>query len=91
MLSRARSGWCEIPEDRFSLDAYYHPSPQKLGTMNPTGGYFMDRDLSKFDAPFFNLTQQEAKAMGKTELTCGETSKLTMNRPAAAATTGVHL
>lgn len=68
LLSRARSGWCNIPEDRFSMDAYHHPSPQKRGCFNPVGGYFMNRDLSKFDAPFFNITEQEAKAMGETSV-----------------------
>jgi acyl transferase domain-containing protein len=65
LMSRARSGWTEIPEDRFSKDAFYHPSPQKKGCFNPQGGYFMKRDLSRFDAPFFNITQQEAEGMGK--------------------------
>lgn len=65
LLSRARSGWTEIPEDRFTKDAFYHPSPQKKGCFNPNGGYFMKRDLSQFDAPFFNITQQEAVGMGE--------------------------
>lgn len=65
LLSRSRDGWTEIPEDRFSSEAYYHPSPQKTGAFNNKGGYFMKRDFSKFDAPFFNITKQEATAMGK--------------------------
>lgn len=28
----------------------------------------MDRDFSEFDAPFFNITKQEAMAMGETRL-----------------------
>ncbi|RDA85026.1 hypothetical protein CP532_4573 [Ophiocordyceps camponoti-leonardi (nom. inval.)] len=63
MLSRARSGWREIPEDRFSSKAFWHPNPQKKGCFNARGGYFMDHDLSKFDAQFFNITKQEAAAM----------------------------
>lgn len=65
MLSRARSGWGEIPKDKFSSDAYRHPSPQKRGCFNQKGGYFLDRDVTLFDAPFFNITQSEAKAMGE--------------------------
>lgn len=65
LLSRSRDGWCTIPEDRFSSDAYYHPSPQKKGCFNQKGGYFMNRDFSKFDAPFFQITEQEALAMGE--------------------------
>ncbi|KAI1846403.1 hypothetical protein JX266_007608 [Neoarthrinium moseri] len=63
LLSRSRSGWCEIPEHRFSKDAYYHPNPQKKGCINVRSGYFLDRELSTFDAPFFNITDQEALAM----------------------------
>ena len=64
LLSRARSGWSEIPKSRFNVDAYRHPSPQKRGCFNQVGGYFMQHDLSNFDAPFFNITELEAKAMG---------------------------
>lgn len=64
MLSRARSGWGEIPKDRFTADAYYHPNPQKKGCFNTRGGYFLEQDPAKFDAPFFNITRQEATSMG---------------------------
>ncbi|KAH0497490.1 hypothetical protein TgHK011_004790 [Trichoderma gracile] len=63
MLSRSRDGWRPIPEDRFSTKAFYHPDPQKKGCFNNRGGYFMDGDLSTFDAPFFHITKQEAEAM----------------------------
>ncbi|KAM6510775.1 hypothetical protein FSOLCH5_011220 [Fusarium solani] len=63
LLSRSRSGWREIPEDRFSMGAFHHPNPQKKGCINAKGGYFMNQDLSRFDAPFFNITEQEALAM----------------------------
>ncbi|KAG6022008.1 Type I Iterative PKS [Claviceps sp. Clav32 group G5] len=63
MISRSRDGWGPIPESRFSTDAYYHPNPQKKGCFNTKSGYYMNQDLSKFDAPFFNITEQEAKAM----------------------------
>ncbi|EGR49751.1 polyketide synthase [Trichoderma reesei QM6a] len=63
MLSRSRDGWRPIPEDRFTTKAFYHPDPQKKGCFNNRGGYFMDGDLSTFDAPFFHITKQEAEAM----------------------------
>ncbi|KAK8130893.1 polyketide synthase [Apiospora sp. TS-2023a] len=63
MLSRSRDGWCKVPEDRFSSKAFYHKNPQRTGTFNIKGGYFMKQDVSKFDAPFFNITKQEATAM----------------------------
>ncbi|KAG5927211.1 Type I Iterative PKS [Claviceps africana] len=63
MISRSRDGWGPIPENRFTSSAYYHPNPQKRGCYNTKNGYFMDHDLSQFDAPFFNITEQEANAM----------------------------
>jgi acyl transferase domain-containing protein len=64
LLSRSRSGWREMPEDRFSKDVFHHPNPQKKGCFNAKGGYFMNHDMSRFDAPFFNISKQEATAMG---------------------------
>ncbi|KAJ5088244.1 type I iterative polyketide synthase [Penicillium angulare] len=64
LCTRGRSGWTPIPKDRFSPGAYRHPNPSKPGTFNPAGGYFMDDDtLTRFDAPFFNVTMQEAISM----------------------------
>ena len=64
LISRARDGWCPVPADRFSSNAFYHPNPQKAGCFNFKGGYFMNYDFSKFDAPFFQISKQEALAMG---------------------------
>lgn len=63
LMSRARSGWSEIPKDRFSKDAYWHPNPEKKGCFNTSGGYFLNQDLACFDAPFFNITAQEAQSL----------------------------
>ncbi|KAJ5747242.1 uncharacterized protein N7511_008938 [Penicillium nucicola] len=63
LCTRARSGWSPIPKDRFSLDAFHHPNPSKVGAFNPVGGYFLDEDIARFDAPFFNVTVQEATSM----------------------------
>lgn len=64
MICRGRNGWSEIPKDRFSAAAYTHPNPEKKGTFNARGGYFLQHDPSMFDAPFFNITRAEAEAMG---------------------------
>ncbi|CAI7573351.1 unnamed protein product [Penicillium crustosum] len=63
LCTRARSGWSPIPKDRFSIEAFRHPNPSKVGSFNPKGGYFLDEDIARFDAPFFNLTVQEATSM----------------------------
>lgn len=64
MICRGRNGWSEIPEDRFSKGAFWHPNPAKKGAFNPRGGYFLKQDPALFDAPFFNITRAEAEAMG---------------------------
>jgi hypothetical protein len=63
LLSRARTGWSEIPKERFDAASFYHPNPGKGGCFNATGGNFLKEDLGLFDAPFFSLTAQEAISM----------------------------
>ncbi|OKL60218.1 hypothetical protein UA08_04929 [Talaromyces atroroseus] len=63
LCTRKRSGWSPIPKDRFASGAFHHPNPSKVGTFNPTGGYFLQDDIARFDAPFFNITAQEAISM----------------------------
>lgn len=65
LISRSRDGWCPNPENRYSSDVFHHPNPQKKGCFNQKGGYFMNDDFSRFDAPFFQITKQEATAMGR--------------------------
>jgi acyl transferase domain-containing protein len=74
LVSRSRDGWRPMPEDRFASNAFYHPNPQKKGCFNQKGGYFMNQDLSEFDAPFFHITEQEAIAMGISFCACVEYS-----------------
>ena len=63
LCSRARSGWSEIPKERFENASFYHPNPGKGGCFNAVGGNFLKEDLGLFDAPFFSLTTQEATSM----------------------------
>jgi acyl transferase domain-containing protein len=63
LCSRARSGWSEIPKERFEKASFHHPNPGKSGCFNAVGGNFLQEDIGLFDAPFFNLTAQEATSM----------------------------
>lgn len=63
LCTRKRTGWTGIPKERFSSDAFYHPNPLKPGAYSSKGGYFLQHDISKFDAPFFNLSEKEAISM----------------------------
>lgn len=63
LVAQGRSALTDIPKDRFNIDAFYHPHNERQGSLNVRGAHFMDSDVSAFDAPFFSITQEEAKAM----------------------------
>ncbi|CEJ59647.1 hypothetical protein PMG11_08264 [Penicillium brasilianum] len=63
LCSRGRSGWSEMPKSRFNAAGFYHPNPDRTGCFNPKGGHFLDEDVAFFDAPFFNITVQEARSL----------------------------
>lgn len=64
MLSRGRSAFSsEIPAERFNNASFYHPNAGKLGCINTNGASFIQQDVTKFDAPFFNITELEATSM----------------------------
>ncbi|KAM0721832.1 hypothetical protein Q7P37_002757 [Cladosporium fusiforme] len=61
-MVQARTAISEVPQDRFNVDSFYHPSSARQGTMNVKKGYFLKEDISRFDAPFFSMTRDEAEA-----------------------------
>lgn len=64
MLSRGRSAFSsEIPPERFNNASFYHPNAGKLGCINTNGACFIQQDITKFDAPFFSITELEATSM----------------------------
>jgi hypothetical protein len=63
LCARARTGFTEIPKERFDSNRFFHPNPGKGGTTNARGGNFLQADLTAFDAPFFSFTAQEATSL----------------------------
>ncbi|KAL8911255.1 MAG: hypothetical protein Q9171_003553 [Xanthocarpia ochracea] len=62
MLVEKRSGQTpKVPKSRFNIDAHYHESPERPGSFNVAGGYFLDGELEDFDPSFFNITPIEAQ------------------------------
>lgn len=61
--SQARCAAGPIPESRFNGDSFYHPHHTKPGYFSTRGGSFLEDDVATFDAPFFNITEAEAKSM----------------------------
>ncbi|KAK8086102.1 PKS-NRPS hybrid synthetase psoA [Apiospora phragmitis] len=53
----------EVPKDRFSAAAFYHPDGEHHGTTNSVRAYWLEQDLRAFDAGFFNITPREAEAI----------------------------
>ncbi|KAH4186698.1 hypothetical protein HBI81_132540 [Parastagonospora nodorum] len=66
MLIEGRSARSEIPKDRYNVDAFYHPDPERLGSIQQRHAHFLQQDFKVFDAPFFSITPKEAKAMDPT-------------------------
>ncbi|EPE25381.1 Thiolase-like protein [Glarea lozoyensis ATCC 20868] len=58
-----QDGWSPIPESRFDINAWHHEDPQKRGKTNVKGGYFLDEDISLFDAAFFKYSSDNAAAI----------------------------
>ncbi|RJE26768.1 polyketide synthase [Aspergillus sclerotialis] len=63
LLSKAREAWSVVPESRFNQKAFWHPDKGHRGTIYNKGGHFLEEDVSKFDASFFNISPGEACAM----------------------------
>lgn len=47
-----------VPTDRFNVDAYFDETG-KAGTIKTRHGYFLDQDLTKFDASMFKMSNAE--------------------------------
>ncbi|KAK8129229.1 beta-ketoacyl synthase domain-containing protein [Apiospora kogelbergensis] len=53
----------QVPRDRFHAEAFYHADGEHHGTTNSIRAYWLDQDIRKFDAGFFNITPREAEAI----------------------------
>ncbi|PYI01233.1 ketoacyl-synt-domain-containing protein [Aspergillus sclerotiicarbonarius CBS 121057] len=72
VLLNGDSTLSETPKDRFNIDAFYHPHAERSGTQSFRGGHFMNRPIDAFDAPFFSITPNEAKAIDPQQRMCLE-------------------
>lgn len=60
LLALGRSGWCEVPSDRWNAEAFYHPNKEAKESLNTKSGYFLQQDIAAFDAKFFHCPPWEA-------------------------------
>ncbi|HET9914975.1 MAG TPA: type I polyketide synthase [Anaerolineales bacterium] len=52
----------EVPSERWKIDDYYDPDPEKPGKMSTRWGGFL-RDVDRFDANFFGIAPREATGL----------------------------
>ncbi len=52
----------EVPADRWDIDAYYDPDPDKPGMMSTRWAGFID-DIDQFDPHLFNISPREATTL----------------------------
>lgn len=97
MLIHERSGQCKVPKERFNADGYYHPEGDRAGTMNTSGGYFIQEDVRKFENTFFGRNNMEATYMDPQQrkllevvYECFESSGTTL-KDVAGANVGVYV
>ena len=62
LLKAGREGICEIPPDRWDVDAFYDESPFCPDKMYVKQGGFL-RDIETFDAEKFDISLREARTM----------------------------
>ncbi|KAG6281496.1 Type I Iterative PKS [Claviceps purpurea] len=62
-LEKARSAWTEFPPGRFDHKAYWNPGhDDRSGAFRAEGAHFLSEDVYAFDAAFFNMRVEEARA-----------------------------
>lgn len=63
MISEGRSGHGEVPSDRWNWKSFYHPHLEAKEALNSKNGYFLQQDITAFDAALFNIPLYEADSM----------------------------
>ncbi len=58
-----QAAYSKVPNDRFLVEAFHDPNSSKPNTIASEGGHFLSQNVAAFDAPFFNITASEARAM----------------------------
>lgn len=63
LLAEGRDGRTEVPKDRWNWKSFYHADPDAKEAMNFSHAYFLDQDVSAFDARFFSIPGAEANGV----------------------------
>jgi acyl transferase domain-containing protein len=60
MLAEGRDGHREVPKERWDWKSFYHHDADAKEATNFSHGYYVDQDISAFDARFFGIPGAEA-------------------------------
>ncbi|POR33277.1 Polyketide synthase [Tolypocladium paradoxum] len=63
VLDGGESQWSEFPKDRLNIEGYFHPGGERQGSISFRGAHFLKGDVAAFDAPFFSVAAEDAKAI----------------------------
>ncbi|KAJ5701472.1 polyketide synthase [Penicillium malachiteum] len=63
LLIKNETGHCHVPPYRYNAAAYYHPDSERPGSINSTGGYFVQENIRAFENAFFGINNLEATSM----------------------------
>ena len=63
LLRNGTDATCEIPADRWDIDAFFDADPDAAGRMYVRRGGFLRGPIDQFDAEFFGISPREADAM----------------------------
>ena len=63
LLLSGRSATTKIPQSRMNGDGHYHPDPERGGAIYTRHGHFLAEDTTAFDAPFFKMSKEDARAI----------------------------
>ncbi|KEY73875.1 hypothetical protein S7711_06085 [Stachybotrys chartarum IBT 7711] len=62
LLAEGRDGRREVPRDRWDWKSFYNKNPDAQDATNFSHAYFLNEDVSAFDARFFNIPATDAAA-----------------------------
>ncbi|KAJ5279261.1 hypothetical protein N7478_004633 [Penicillium angulare] len=63
LLVEKRSGSCDVPKDRYNIDAFYDAN-DKPGTVRTKQGYFLNTvDIQQFDSSVFTTSKKELERL----------------------------
>jgi acyl transferase domain-containing protein len=62
-LLAGRSMATRTPKEKINTEGYYHPDPERGGSIYSDVGHFLADSTAPFDAPFFNLSKNDILSM----------------------------